>query len=987
MAATISWSSSASGDWSQALNWSTFEVPTAGDDVAIATGATVTISKSAAAADIALATGTPSNANLDVTGTLALGGTLSGGAVILSGTITGGTLEDTYLGQSGGTLQDVVLLGTVGDTITGTLAIDTLTAAALPAPVTVTGVLRLEAGSYDGFAATLEAGPAGGALLAAGTGEVTLGPQATLTLLDVAATGTAGGLPSGEHGVTLGGGMLDEGGIIGAAIDLTLPGFSNAGTILLGPVAVSESYRITQPPGKLLTWTENFGPTVDVGRNGFANSGSVALSGGTLLVQGGSFVNSGAIVLTDGTTEQLVGAGSQATVQPGTLSTEVLFESLAPLSIDNTGTIVADLIDFAASVSLGVLAGMQGALQFDGTLDLQGGTLDASAYGSVLIDGCVENGTLAAGSGTLALQGATLADVAIAPGGSVSIAGPIAIEGVPAGAGAITLDGMTTDLILTPGMTLSAVTVDAAGPATGTVDLAGGTVVLGTDAALFAAGSLLDLLGPGILEDDGSVSVLSGKLAATAAIGGSGGITLAAGTTLGESSALAGGLAVSVGSNAVLGAATVTDGVEVTVGAGATLDLGTLEGDAVVTLEAGARATIDALAGAPTIVFEGVALVTLPGTGALPVTLQNLGPGDLIDFSAVSSSFSTLFEEAGATTACGALDVTGASGDQAYVPITQPAAPYLTFGVTADSGGGTLVTAAACYRAGTRIATARGPVAVERLRRGDLVRTAAGRLAPVRWLGRRRIDCRRAARPQEVWPVRVAAHAIAPGRPARDLHLSPDHALFIDGALVPVRYLINGATIIQCPQAGIDYWHVELPAHDVLLAENLPTESYLDTGNRAAFEGAPRRAPPAPATALRIWRRRACAPLLAAGPRLAALHARLLARARRLGHALSAEPSLRVVRAKGGAVALVSRSFVPAHLAGPGADTRRLGVAVGAIRLDGRALPLDDKRLLAGWHAAEGGWRWTSGTAVIAAAGAREIAVEVAITGQYWNGG
>jgi hypothetical protein len=32
-----------------------------------------------------------------------------------------------------------------------------------------------------------------------------------------------------------------------------------------------------------------------------------------------------------------------------------------------------------------------------------------------------------------------------------------------------------------------------------------------------------------------------------------------------------------------------------------------------------------------------------------------------------------------------------------------------------------------------------------------------------------------------------------------------------------------------------DYVHVELDRHDILLAEGLPAESYLDTGNRAAF--------------------------------------------------------------------------------------------------------------------------------------------------------
>jgi len=87
------------------------------------------------------------------------------------------------------------------------------------------------------------------------------------------------------------------------------------------------------------------------------------------------------------------------------------------------------------------------------------------------------------------------------------------------------------------------------------------------------------------------------------------------------------------------------------------------------------------------------------------------------------------------------------------------------------------------------------------------------------------------------WPVRVRAGAFGPGMPVRDLLLSPDHAVFVEGTLIPVRYLVNGASIAQEERDSITYYHVELPAHDVLLAERLPCESYLDTGNRADFEG------------------------------------------------------------------------------------------------------------------------------------------------------
>ena len=87
--------------------------------------------------------------------------------------------------------------------------------------------------------------------------------------------------------------------------------------------------------------------------------------------------------------------------------------------------------------------------------------------------------------------------------------------------------------------------------------------------------------------------------------------------------------------------------------------------------------------------------------------------------------------------------------------------------------------------------------------------------------------------------MRVKVGAFGTGRPRRDLVLSPDHAVhgsaLADGpaVLVPVRYLVNGATIVQEAADAISYFHVELDRHDVLLAEGLPTESYLDTANRS----------------------------------------------------------------------------------------------------------------------------------------------------------
>jgi hypothetical protein len=83
-------------------------------------------------------------------------------------------------------------------------------------------------------------------------------------------------------------------------------------------------------------------------------------------------------------------------------------------------------------------------------------------------------------------------------------------------------------------------------------------------------------------------------------------------------------------------------------------------------------------------------------------------------------------------------------------------------------------------------------------------------------------------------PVIVHRNAFASEAPRRTLYLSPDHAVLAGGSLIPINYLANGTSITRAPARGmVEYFHVELDRHDVLFANGLATESYLDTGNRA----------------------------------------------------------------------------------------------------------------------------------------------------------
>ena len=211
-----------------------------------------------------------------------------------------------------------------------------------------------------------------------------------------------------------------------------------------------------------------------------------------------------------------------------------------------------------------------------------------------------------------------------------------------------------------------------------------------------------------------------------------------------------------------------------------------------------------------------------------------------------------------------------------------------TFTVASDGAAtpGTLVTAVtACFRAGTRIATERGDVPIEQLRVGDLVLSKRGGAVPVVWRGHRSIDCRRHPRPQDVWPVRIQADAFGEDLPLRDLWLSPDHAVFIYDVLIPIRLLINGDTVVQQAVDEVVYYHIELRDHDVILAEGLPAESYLDLGNRGAFDNGGGALTLHPDFATRVWERDACAELILGGPVLEAVRRQLLIRAEILGHA------------------------------------------------------------------------------------------------------
>lgn len=159
----------------------------------------------------------------------------------------------------------------------------------------------------------------------------------------------------------------------------------------------------------------------------------------------------------------------------------------------------------------------------------------------------------------------------------------------------------------------------------------------------------------------------------------------------------------------------------------------------------------------------------------------------------------------------------------------------------ADRVGAKVGGAAICLLRGTLVLTPQGKRAVEDLAIGDSIVTASGEAKPVRWIGRQRFRrARGRAWVARVLPVRIARGILDGVAPTRDLYVSQAHAILLDGKLVPAGSLVNGRTIVlerAADLATLDYFNVELDAHDVILAEGAPVETFLSAnGNREMFD-------------------------------------------------------------------------------------------------------------------------------------------------------
>ena len=345
-----------------------------------------------------------------------------------------------------------------------------------------------------------------------------------------------------------------------------------------------------------------------------------------------------------------------------------------------------------------------------------------------------------------------------------------------------------------------------------------------------------------------------------------------------------------------------------------------------------------------------------------------------------------------------------------------------------DSTNGTNVAIASCFLDDVLIATPHGEVKVQEVAVGDFVSVrehghTESRL--VVWTGSRTVQLDHTAKSDE-YPVRILTSAFSSLVPYRDLLVTSEHCVHVDGKLIPVRMLVNGSSIIiDTNITSFTYHHIELDRHGILLADGLEVESYLSTGNRMNFIDnlqVPHCDLPVDATC-KSWSNDAAAPLTVDRETVEPIWATLAARAAYLGLpvpvavSLVNEPSIHLVTANGfkiepnvangsvygftipaktSSVRLMSRAARPSDTIGPFIDDRRLlGVLIGRINMsDGHQQVTSNVHLttesLPGWHMRErSACRWTSGDASLSIdeslSGDQPISldIEVLIAGPY----
>ena len=800
----------------------------------------------------------------DTAAFLTLGGTITGSGTAASLQIGGTASWEVTSGASLSAASGVTvgqggtgsLLVNGGASISGLGTLDGITGASgSAASVTVDG-----SGSTWKSAGELVIGNTG-------AGAATVSNAASLSA-------TAGGaLPALALGLSAGGtGALT---VTGAGSSATLTGQLNVGQAGAGTLTVANQATLRTGNDAALDPSEGFDIAQLAG-----GSGAATVSGSKSLL-----ANIGRFVVGDaGLGSLAIVAGATVTTSPGTGAGAIVANGTgangSSVNVSGAGSNwqVGGLLDLGVAGS--------GALSLSGGATVTAGSLDAANAASAVARISVSG----AGSELLVTNAATVADdgtgvLSVLDGATVSAAS-LTIGSQTDSSGALVVSGNGSKLSISGQLNI--------GTALGTGDLTVGPgAVVNASVVNLQGGVVLEggVLDPTVyIENGGSTTGGFGTIASDFIL--LEGTILSNGSKSGKQTEVVEGTLVGGGTADIKGSVSVNGPGILQIGTHDTIELtGAVLNAATTTFTDNLTPT-----GTYTVNNSVIDVVFQDSTGVLVLddiagfagTVATWTAGDSFVITggtlsniAVGNGNTLSFSDAGTGAGAGGIDqIIFGSGISAGA-----------FGIV----NGDTVQAVACFAEGTRIGTVDGWVAVEDLRVGDRVITleaprgaastgadlsaaaAAGDWADeaIVWIGQRAVHCAAQPRPEAVWPVRVRAGAFGEHGPVRDLYLSPDHAVFVNGVLVPVRLLIDGDSIVQVKRDRVRYFHVELPGHAVILAEGLTVESYLDSGDRADFQdgdGAIRLFPAfgAGRETATAWETRGAALLVLAGDKLEA---------------------------------------------------------------------------------------------------------------------
>ncbi|KXV78230.1 Hint domain-containing protein [Acetobacter cerevisiae] len=538
-----------------------------------------------------------------------------------------------------------------------------------------------------------------------------------------------------------------------------------------------------------------------------------------------------------------------------------------------------------------------------------------------------------------------------------------------------------------------------------------GNVVTGSD----DISTLLNVLGATYVTMPGStggINIVANAVSGnTYYIGGNTNINIAVNAISGNTINIYGGTAQFSG-NLVAGLLT---GSTINIGYG-----GTYSGSVgLINILSGATVNFQDGGGTLVLNADNQVLSLLASNGVQGVTFNNYNPAsDTIELQNTVQAISSYNISSNGTqkvvTLYGGTDNNTVVAEYAVTPASGASLPDGTYNSIGSqdsslnplqitySNGNTYI--GACFLAGSMIRTPDGERAVEELSVGETISVFENGQFIERqivWAGKTTAHVRVGLPDDEAgYPVRLLKDSISAGVPDRDLLVTPEHCLYFEGGFIPARMLVNGHSILfDRSVTSYDYYHIETAQHSVIMANNVLTESYLDTGNRSSFRphGTVSRISAGQA---RSWAEDAAAPLMVERERVEPIFRQILARADAMGlpavtapPALTEDPDLylvtdegrtlrcmRTVRGKAlfmvpgqvQAVRLVSRTSRPCDVQGPFVDDRRsLGVFVGeaAFQLGGAVLPVTvhkTEAFLTGWAELEGdAGRWTMGDALL----------------------